>query len=231
MISSLGDIRLPASLQTGAPMEAASIPAPLSPDALLQASRRLDWRFLLPDPELGQIAYAGQQATALVEALGLFSASLTRLTPQVLAGRIFEPFDLVVVHAAPYKDLERAAGFVRPGGHIYIEAYSFFAPLLSIGAGRRGWRARFSGAATTGRLAAQLSRLGFNEVKGYIHVPDFEACTRILPLGEPGTMGYLASAVPNRSQSGWKRLLSPLLARFYPCFSLIARRPDDWKGK
>ena len=227
MISSV----LTASLQTGAIMETAYIPAPLSPDALLQASRRLDWRFLLPDPNLGQVAYAGQRADSLVEALGLFSESLILLTPQILAGRTLGQFSLVAVHAAPLKDLQRAAGFVRPGGHIYVEAYSIFAPLLSIGAGRTKWSARPSSAATPGRLAARLSRLGFTEVKGYIHVPDFEACTRILPLGEPGAMGYLASSVPNRSQSGWKKLLSPLLARFYPCFSLIARRPDHRKGR
>jgi hypothetical protein len=40
-----------------------------SHDSLLQASRRLDWRFLLADPELGRVACLGSHDPELVESL------------------------------------------------------------------------------------------------------------------------------------------------------------------
>ena len=45
-------------------------------DALLQASRRVDWRFLLPDPNLERVAYLGPANRSLWESLRLFSAAL-----------------------------------------------------------------------------------------------------------------------------------------------------------
>lgn len=48
-----------------------------SNDTLLQLSRRIDWRFLLPDPELGRVACFGASDELLVSALKRFSAALT----------------------------------------------------------------------------------------------------------------------------------------------------------
>jgi hypothetical protein len=51
--------------------------SPPSHDALLQASRRVDWRFLPAEPELGRVAYLGSDDPELVESLRLFSAGFT----------------------------------------------------------------------------------------------------------------------------------------------------------
>lgn len=45
---------------------------PRDTDALHQASRRLDGRFLLPEPELGGVACVGVDDPDLVESLRLF---------------------------------------------------------------------------------------------------------------------------------------------------------------
>jgi hypothetical protein len=46
-------------------------------DAALGVVRRIDWRFLLPDPTLSQVAHIGPAQTTLLESLRLFSESLT----------------------------------------------------------------------------------------------------------------------------------------------------------
>ncbi|HYY32017.1 MAG TPA: hypothetical protein VE693_00315 [Gaiellaceae bacterium] len=53
-------------------------------DALLQASRRLDWRFLLEQPELGRVACIAKHDPDLIESLRLFSEvlSASRETPE-----------------------------------------------------------------------------------------------------------------------------------------------------
>src|SRR5262245_31091445 len=89
----------------------------LDTDALLQASRRVDWRFLLPDPNLRQVAYLGPAHGALLESLRLFSASLA------LSEAASAQYDVVVAHNPPLDTLRRAAGLIRPGGFLYVEAY------------------------------------------------------------------------------------------------------------
>src|SRR5262245_45109298 len=95
--------------------------AELDGDALLQASRRVDWRFLLPDPNLGQVAYLGPAHGALPESLRLFS---TTLVLGEAAGAAGARYDLVVIHNPTLDGLRRAAALVRRGGYLYIEAYS-----------------------------------------------------------------------------------------------------------
>src|SRR5215216_5694129 len=82
--------------------------AELHSDALLQASRRLDWRFLLPDPSLRQVAYSGPGRGALLDSLRLFSESLTLLDPAVADGAQAQ-YDLMVASAPAYPALARAA--------------------------------------------------------------------------------------------------------------------------
>jgi hypothetical protein len=48
-------------------------------DALLQASRRVDWRFLLSHPNLGRLAYLGSEDRPLVEALHLLSVGFAEV--------------------------------------------------------------------------------------------------------------------------------------------------------
>ena len=51
----------------------------LKPD--LETSRRLAWRFLLPNPHLGRVAYLGPASGTLPRALREFCDSLTTIAP------------------------------------------------------------------------------------------------------------------------------------------------------
>ena len=127
-------------------------------DELLYRSRRVDWRFLLPDADLGHVALVGAAAdddelAAAVEAL----AARCDRDPQAGSAP-----DLAVArggHAETYA----AAGLVRPGGAVYIET--------------SGRRAR--------RVATIARTLGLVDVVVRWHWPDHAGCLEIVDLDDP----------------------------------------------
>jgi hypothetical protein len=195
-------------------------------DALLQASRRVDWRFLLPDPNLGQVAYVGPRCGPLLESLRLFSASLTVIgTSQAYDGPPLR-YDVVVVSRPSRQVLRQAAELVKPNGFLYVEVYGLFWP------GRLRWQSTLKElrlSSPTGCIAL-VKRLGFSAVQAHWHWPNFESCTKLIPLDDQGALLY--ALVPGRSSLaarlkatvGQWLLRRGLLARLVPCFSVVAQR-------
>jgi hypothetical protein len=189
-------------------------------DALLQASRRVDWRFLLPDPNLGQVAYIGSARGALVESLKLFSTALTLIDPA--AGPISDRYDVVIANMPTIESLRRAVGLVRPGGFLYVEAYGPF---------RRGRRAGGRGLRFAADYVAALDRFGLAGAVAYWHWPNFEACAEIVPLFDQDAL--LLAFARRRSGAGARLksalgralLRSGLFTRLAPCFSIVSRKP------
>jgi len=187
-------------------------------DALLQASRRLDWRFLLPKPELGRVACVGVDDPALVDALRLFGSEVTVLE----GGRQWEelaPQDVVVLRNPAGAELAAAVPLLRPGGWMYVEVDGV------------GGRRLPEGRRTARGHSAALRRLGLVEVQGHLHWPDFRSCAVIVPLGDALAVRF---ALARRRQNGSARLvarLAPLLAAcnllavVAPSASVLARRP------
>ena len=194
--------------------------APLDADALLQASRRVDWRFLLPDPNLGRVAFLGPARGPLIESLRLFSAALAANDAAGQDGL----YDIVVAVDPEHAVLRRAAGLLRPGGHLYVEARGPFKPARLL----RGGRPRFA----AGYVAA-VRRLGLVEAVAHWHWPNFESCAEIVPLGERDAL-LLALARRRggagarlKSALGRALLWSGMFARLAPCFSVVARKSDQ----
>src|ERR1044071_531014 len=94
-IAMVSDNSLPPAAIADQPRQQPAKGAPLDADVLLQASRRVDWRFLLPDPNLGRVAYFGPARGALLESLRLFSAALALGEAASSGGA---QHDLVVIH-------------------------------------------------------------------------------------------------------------------------------------
>ncbi|HEY3228582.1 MAG TPA: hypothetical protein VGJ87_05130 [Roseiflexaceae bacterium] len=195
--------------------------APLDADTLLQASRRVDWRFLLPDPNLGRVAYIGPARGPQVEALRLFSASLTFVEASERTGVSSAQHDVVVVSDATCATLQWAAELLRPGGWLYVEAYGLFA--------RHGPR-HFGWPRFVHDYIVAIERCGFGAVEAYWHWPDFETCLEIIPLGNRAALLY---ALARRQSSASARLKSALgrwllrtglLAQVIPCFSIVAHK-------
>lgn len=181
-------------------------------DALLRASRRVDWRFLLPDPELGQVVCLGRCDEDLVDSLRLFSRSVAILGAGAPSGAA--AYDCAVLQSPRGEDLATLSSVLRPGGYAYLEV-------------ARG------GAASARACARALERSGFEDVRTHWHWPSFRSCAEIAPLDEPAAIRLALS----RRRSGLDSRLKALAGRallaagalphVVPCSSVVARCPEE----
>ncbi|HEX6383132.1 MAG TPA: hypothetical protein VF177_00545 [Anaerolineae bacterium] len=190
-----------------------------SAEAHLHASRRVDWRFLLPNPNLGRVAYVGVGQGELINSLRLFSNSLTVLaSPEV--GKEAD-YDVVVAHDPESALLPAMTQLVSPGGYLYVELY-----------GTTWWlrKGKYRGFRQPAKYVAQLRRSGLSDIHSYWQWPNFEACTRVIPLDCPSSLRFVLSlrrdsAVDQVKAMAVEGLIrSGLLDWLVPCFSLIAQR-------
>jgi hypothetical protein len=147
-------------------------PAPQA-TSLLEASRRVDWRFLLPDPNLGTLAVAGKVSKSLRAALPLFSQQVSFVEAPYSAA---DQVDLVVICGSLDTPLSAALELVKPGGYVYVEL--------------RG-RLRLKGVRPTHSLTINkrlLRARGFEDIRAFWHSPNFEGCKRIIPLDNPAAL-------------------------------------------
>ena len=86
-------------------------------DARLASSRRLDWRFLLPQPHLGRVLCVGRPDDDLLGSLARFSTHLETDPDATEAASV----DVVVAVAPTEADLAGCARLLRPGGWLYAE--------------------------------------------------------------------------------------------------------------
>lgn len=182
-------------------------------DELLQRSRRLDWRFLLPDPNLGRVVYFGPADDPLRVALADFADSVAdgdSIAPGA-AGR----FDVAVLRNQPVEALARARSLLRPNGTLYAE--------IQRRAGRDlPWQSR--------RYGAVIERSGFRQVEAFWNWPDFARCTKIIPLHNATALAYVI--VNNRRGLAARLMLSVVQVAFrlgmtgwfVPSLSLIGQR-------
>ncbi len=155
--------------------------------AQLIAVRRLDWRFLLPDPTLGRVAYIGPEQGALLEALRTFSDELIVLDASSL-GATDTPYDRVVCKGVSPALLASVVVLLRPGGAVYAEVSGRW---VHPGAYRRA-----------------ALRAGLIGVQAHWHWPNFASCTRMVPLDDAGAV----SSAWLKGASGVKGMLAHLTA-------------------
>jgi SAM-dependent methyltransferase len=176
-------------------------------DALFQASRRVDWRFLFPDPTLRRVGYIGPERGDLFESLRQFSSSVKALK---LPDRTGAVYDVVVARDLSREMLRTAVRSVKPGGHLYAEIS---------GPGR-----------LPGRYVSAVKRAGLTNIRVYWPWPNFEACTRIIPLDDPAVLIYaLTKGRPGRIPQAEAALVqwlhgTGLLRLAIWRFSLVAER-------
>ena len=194
-------------------------------DALLQASRRVDWRFLLPDPDLGDTAYIGREEASLLDALRQFSRSLTILELQQSANAKPPQFALVVARNASRGELRQAVDFTGAGGFVYVEVDK----RSSQPSGRRPPRNDHSPRGVRGCLSF-LQQLDLYDLQVYWHWPDFDACREIIPLRDRAAGLCSLGRRGGNLRARWKQRLGRVLLeahcleRFVPCFSIVAQR-------
>jgi hypothetical protein len=152
-------------------------PSPMAADGdQLAAVRRADWRFLLPDPSLGRVAYLAPHEPALVDALRAAGATVDTLAgPAPLAA-----YDVAVLTGGRPDRVAASAALLRPGGWLCAEV---------TGRATRRW---------TRALRAQ----GFQDVAAHWLWPHAGACREIVPL-ERAALGH---ALGRRDPGGRLRL-------------------------
>lgn len=192
-------------------------------DTLLQASRRIDWRFLLPDPELGRVICLGSLPDSLLESLRLFSHSLNTLALEAAQDAPAAQADLVVVRQLTPDKLRLAVRHLRPGGYLYAEMEGLLSPKRP----RPPWKqARL---ATPPGCITAVAGAGFVDVVAYWHWPNFASCTRIIPLDDRGALqhafvnGGRSAKARLQAVAGQGLLQSGLLVHIVPRFSVVAR--------
>ncbi len=217
-MTALGDLGAEAAL--AALEDAPAVGASGDPDARLQRARRLDWRFLLPDPSPATIALVGavdaETRAALDDAgwetLGAAPSPEGTASPAALA-------EVLVAERPTAAELAGAVGRVRPGGWILVQCAG---PAVA-----RPRRPRLAPAQVASRLAAA----GFVDVRTQLHVPRSTSRDAIVPLDDPAALrlllrrrGGLAGGAPALALAGWSRGRR-WLARLAPATSVLARRP------
>lgn len=200
------------------------------PEDLLQASRRLDWRFLLPDPSLERVAYVGPRNGEMATSLKLFANTLKVFSGSEVHSGDYTRYDVVVVTNPAYHELRLATDLVRPGGYLYVESCSPFTSRQQLGRlvtravlqRPRLWNPRDH--------IKVLKQLGMDKAEAYWFWPNCEAATKIIPLHDPAALSQ-AFALDKRGKGRKGRLTalgkrwlmqSTLLGTFVPYYGIVA---------
>jgi hypothetical protein len=185
-------------------------------DQALQLVRRLDWRFLLPNPVLGDVAYVGSTGGTLPSALQRFSEMLTMVLPSDVSSADVKfgcSYETVVLRSSVVAAVKDVKPLLAPGGYLYWEVE------------------RASGIDHVRKYMKAVQRLGFDDIQVNWHRPDFETCLEMIPLTNSRALRF---AFARRQESTTKRLkfaagrllmTTGLLPRVVPCFSIVARNP------
>jgi hypothetical protein len=131
--------------------------------ATAEATRRADWRFLLPDPDVARVAYLPPQDAELVSALEL-SGAVVDLRGAPLES---DQHELVVITAGRPSCVQCATRLLGAGGWLYAEV--------------PGWRAHV--------WESELRRCGFDEIAAHWLWPSARGCREIVPL-EPAALRH-----------------------------------------
>jgi hypothetical protein len=194
-----------------------------TPDGELALARRLDWRFLLPDPDLTSVIVLGRPDRQLLEALARFGES-----DATVEGAAGTSARVVVAIQPTVSELVAAASRVEAGGVLYAEL-----------AGPRARRA--SGGPLVGRIRAArraAGAAGLVDTRLIWHWPSFATATELIELDDRRVLTAaldrhggrgLAAGLAGRGA----RVLATLglLPAMAGAVSLVARRPDAVTGQ
>jgi len=164
-------------------------------DRRLRRSRRVDWRFLLPEPALGRVGLVGPVEADLVESLREFADSLVLLEEDGFVGPdLAGTCDVVVLRSTTTRQLERAAHLAKDGGTLYWEIDH--APGLRLAVAR-----------------VRLARLGFAEARFHWHRPTFASCREIVPLHDGAVLDWVLGRRPGSPRGAIRLACHRLLRR------------------
>jgi hypothetical protein len=171
----------------------------------LQLARRVDWRFLLPRPDLGNVACSDRADPDLVAACNRFAASVSHLGgPGEERNGPAAGLDVVVLVDPVRAEIAQAAARLRAGGWLYAELPRRLRP--TPGASRR-------------RCLRLLRTRGFEEIAVHVHWPSFAECAEIFSPHDPAPA---RAWIARRREHGGHRALGVLILRLALRLGLLA---------
>jgi hypothetical protein len=214
-------------------------PARLSRTHLI---RRLDWRFLLPDPCLRQVGFMGIYSSELSTALSINAESLQILTDHEMIATFnaISSFDLIVLRSPAIADAAKAFYYLKNGGHLYWEIYQpgwierLGQKLLlkeTSNVARKNWR-ELCGLTSSGYYKRVLARKGFSEIETFWNRPDFNTCKEIIPINTVALDYLFSKRVPRFLRLGgcYKLLIRCIIPLgLLPSISIIATKESKEK--
>lgn len=178
----------------------------------IESLRRVDWRFLLPDPTLGAVGYLGEADPSLLRALEIHASHVQVVDRRSMASVSgVGSFDRVVLRNPSDAEIRRAPQMLRDDGWLYCE--------MTSGGFRR---------ART--VIGALRTAGCESLKLHWHYPNFVSCREIVPLDDSDAMEFLL-----RRKSRWKPRMAGhlvgipgaayVLRRLATSVSIVGSRP------
>lgn len=208
------------------------------PEDLLQASRRVDWRFLLPSPDLGRVAYLAPTDPSLTASLQRFATTFTVLERAQTSSRLQRQagdgaaawYDLVVASNPAYQDLRFVTSLLDKGASLYIEVNGIGERIL---AGKFTALQRVAQRPLLGfpnHYRRALKELGLSTIDIYWFWPNFQAATKIIPY--PDRNALMQSFALQHKPDGMKKQVGRGLTRLFltsrwldyviPAFGIVA---------
>ncbi len=179
----------------------------------LRVARRVDWRFLLDDPSLGDVALAGPPDAGLRAALDALARSLGRDEVDVA----------VLARGTTEADIRAAAARVRSSGQVVAES-----------SGLLGWRPGHGvRPMDVRRVTRALRAAGFGSVTTWVMWPTHERPTAMIPAHQATSVAaWLARKLDGRlwrlvAFAGSVGARSGLIDRLAPSVVVVARRTID----
>ena len=175
--------------------------APSRAGPLRVVARRVDWRFLLPDPAPERVALIGRADDALGEALAALCGAPVRHERAPDGADTEARFDLVVLVAGGTEDARCAARLVAPGGTLR-------------------WETRGHPGARAARAA--LVEAGMEDVALHWYRPTFDAALEAIPLDAPGILDHVLRG-GTHGLAGESRRVAARVLRRLGLLELVAR--------
>jgi hypothetical protein len=190
--------------------------------------RRLDWRFLLPEPGLDSVGYIGPGKDSLLPALKWVAGSLAMIVENAETpapnpeGALC---DVVVVQSSSFYDLEQGITLLKPNGRLYWEVDR------QMGSG--GWTVDSNSANRIRKpmeITKVVQRWGLCEAELYWHRPDFNACKEFVSLRDGAPLGFLVGQLAETGLPPWisrvarSLILQGFLPSLFRCLSVVARK-------
>jgi hypothetical protein len=178
---------------------------------MLHAVRRADWRFLLPNPQLDDVAYVAPHDPELGAALERVARSVVLLDGRDDAGG---SHDVVVATRASAGSAPALAALTRPGGWVYVET-----------PGR-----------ASARWARALRREGLEEVEVVWLWPNAAAPREMVPLHDDAAVRHAlgrrdpGARLRPRAWAARALLAAHALPLAVPAAAVVGRRPLSSSG-